>query len=75
MVECKPLPKGSRAMAKGRWTSSRSSVIACRQGLTLVHFSAQRQRFLLDRGCIYGRVTRYGGSISRMTMNPVILSV
>jgi len=25
-----------------------------RQGLTLVQFSAQRKRFLLDRGCIYG---------------------
>jgi hypothetical protein len=24
-----------------------------RQGLTLVHFSAQRKRFLWDRGCIY----------------------
>ena len=23
-----------------------------RQGLTLVHFSAQRKRFLWDRGCI-----------------------
>ena len=25
-----------------------------RQGLTLVHFSAQRKRFLWDRGCIEG---------------------
>ena len=25
---------------------------AARQGLTLVHFSAQRKRFLWDRGCI-----------------------
>jgi len=24
------------------------------QGLTLVHFSAQRERFLWDRGCIEG---------------------
>ena len=26
------------------------------QGLTLVHFSAQLQRFLRDRGCIWGFV-------------------
>jgi hypothetical protein len=25
-----------------------------RQGITLVHFSAQRKRFLWDRGCIKG---------------------
>ena len=24
------------------------------QGLTLVHFSAQRKRFLWERGCVYG---------------------
>jgi len=29
-----------------------SSDAASDQGLTLVHFSAQRKRFLLDRGCI-----------------------
>jgi len=27
---------------------------ARRQGLTLVHFSAQDERFLWDRGCIWG---------------------
>ena len=27
---------------------------ASRQGLTLVHFSAQRKRFMWDRGCMYG---------------------
>ena len=25
---------------------------ACIQGLTLLHFSAQRKRFLWDRGCV-----------------------
>ena len=30
---------------------------------------------LRDRVCSCTRVTRYGGSISRMTMHPVILSV
>jgi hypothetical protein len=28
-----------------------------RQGLTLVHFSAQRKRFLWDGGCIQGKFT------------------
>ena len=28
--------------------------VAVVQGLTLVHFSAQRERFLSDRGCIWG---------------------
>ena len=32
----------------------RSSPAAVDHGLTLVHFSAQRKRFLWDRGCIYG---------------------
>jgi len=29
------------------------------QGLTLVHFSAQRKRFLRDRGCIEGLFRGY----------------
>jgi hypothetical protein len=29
-------------------------VLAAQQGLTLLHFSAQRERFLWDRGCIHG---------------------
>ena len=36
-----------------RWTS-RGSWRSCRQGLTLVHYSAQRTRFLKDKGCILG---------------------
>ena len=32
------------------WTTGQATTTG--QGLTLVHFSAQRQRFLWDRGCI-----------------------
>jgi len=31
-----------------------SLVTAAKQGLTLLHFSAQLKRFLWDRGCIQG---------------------
>jgi len=31
------------------------------QGRTLVHYSAQRKRFLWDRGCIYGLFRGLGG--------------
>jgi sulfate adenylyltransferase subunit 1 (EFTu-like GTPase family) len=34
--------------------SSEDAEAVNRQGLTLVHFSAQHQRFLWDRGCIQG---------------------
>ena len=67
MDECKPLPsiqsarpssmakrlmevKWPRAMRRRRTACSE----ARQQGLTLVHFSAQRKRFLWDRGCIEG---------------------
>ena len=32
--------------------ATRASCEACSQGLTLVHFSVQRKRFLWNRGCI-----------------------
>jgi len=32
---------------------------ASAQGLTLLHFSAQRKRFLWDRGCIQGLFRGY----------------
>ena len=35
-------------------TTQEIHVTVYRQGLTLVHFSAQRKCFLWDRGCIYG---------------------
>ena len=34
-----------------------------RQGLTLVHFSAQRERFLWDRGCIQGLLMGCKGGV------------
>ena len=47
MDECKPLPSSSQPMAR-----SLNSVSAANptddQGLTLVHFSAQRKHVLLD---------------------------
>ena len=33
------------------------------QGLTLVHFSAQRKRFLWDRGCTYGLFEGFLGGV------------
>ena len=38
---------------------SSSLEMASDQGLTLVHFSAQRKRFLWDRGCIEGLLRGY----------------
>jgi len=38
-------------------------VRALRQGLTLVHFSAQRKRILWDRGCIKGLFRGCSGAI------------
>jgi len=34
-------------------TSTPHAATSAAQGLTLVHVSAQRKRFLWDRGCIY----------------------
>jgi hypothetical protein len=48
------------AVAEGELASCRErltlveGVLREWQGLTLVHCSAQRKRFLLDRGCIWG---------------------
>jgi len=46
--ECKPVP-GSRGCAAGVESSG-----TMRQGLTLVHFSAQLKRILWDRGAFRG---------------------
>ena len=56
MDECKPLPTSSSvsSAAPRAATSARMCRSAPRQGLSLVHFSAQRKRFLWDRGCIKG---------------------
>jgi hypothetical protein len=51
--ECMPLPPAGRRSCRRRtrpasWAAGRP---APRQGLTLVHISAQRERFVRDRGC------------------------
>jgi hypothetical protein len=49
-------------LAVNRWVDVCDDAIGCvarrgpkpgQQGLTLVHFSAQRERFLWDRGCVW----------------------
>ena len=38
-----------------RWTAAATAAApTAYQGLTLVHLSAQRQRFLWDKGCLWG---------------------
>jgi hypothetical protein len=51
VAECKTLPLAliDRATHVGSGAGSSATSV---QGLTLVHFMAQRKRFLLDRGCI-----------------------
>ena len=46
----------SESLAKNGDGSDSSAVLGSTvsQGLTLVQFSAQRKRFLSDRGCIWG---------------------
>jgi hypothetical protein len=57
--ECKPLPRkyiASPYVAKHKMVEKNATsrpASPSYQGLTLVHFSAQRKRFLWDRGCIY----------------------
>jgi len=54
---------GRRAGRAGRagWSAGRARSRGGRQGLTLVHFSAQRKRCLWDRGCILGLFREYTG--------------
>ena len=63
MDECKPLPVSSSVWMRRDWNIAvksselkecTSDAQAARQGPTLVYFSAQRKRFLWDRGCIWG---------------------
>ena len=42
-----------------------SSTAAFVQGLTLVHFSVQRKRFVWDRGCIEGLFTGHFAGVRR----------
>ena len=44
--------EGVRVVAQRIKSCLAATVGLGEQGLTLVHFSAQRKRFLLDRGCI-----------------------
>ena len=48
MDQCKPLVIGPPLTV----LPPRERLVAAGQGLTLVHFSAQRYHFLGDRGCI-----------------------
>ena len=51
MGECKPLPSLYRSL---QFVYRSYRELAEEQGRTLVHVSAQRKRFLWDRGCIQG---------------------
>ena len=50
------LPPGFMEEFAARFQAGPGPGPGCVQGLTLVHFSAQRKRFLWDRGCIWGRL-------------------
>ena len=53
MDECKSLADSVPSFAMVTTLSAtRRSSLALAQGLTLVHFSAQRKRFLWERGCV-----------------------
>ena len=66
--ECKPLAATHPLASTDRLSGSplcfvavgghreqvRAAHVRCGQGLTLVHFPAQRKRFLWDRGCVQG---------------------
>ena len=57
MDECKPLPVSAswppvrEPKARPRPLLVRTLGVTLLQGLTLVHFSAQLERFVWDRGC------------------------
>jgi len=54
--ECKPLPLICSRRERSRWCSPRAAslFVTGNQGLTLVHVSAQRKRFVWDRGAFRG---------------------
>jgi hypothetical protein len=49
----KPKVRQRLAVSTLRWLVRHSWPNASAQGLTLVHFSAQRKRFVWDGGCMY----------------------
>jgi len=61
-----PVPPGA-----ARWYASsttRSMGVSCppfNQGLTPVHFSAQLERYLWDRGCVLGLIRGRLGGLGR----------
>ena len=52
MDECKPRVLGRAYQRAGMCGEAWEACL--QQGLTLVHFSAQRKRYLWDKGCIEG---------------------
>jgi len=54
--ECEPLPTTTHFSGSKICSRCESAVAAAGQGLTLVHFSAQLERFVWDRGCTSGVV-------------------
>jgi hypothetical protein len=54
VVNDHPARVSSTLVTAKAWLLVRCSTSTVSQGLTLVHFSAQRKRFLWDRGCTYG---------------------
>jgi len=62
--ECKPLPDRSAARVAGpAGPPAGAGAWAVGQGLTLVHFSAQLERFVWDRGCAQGLCSPCRGGV------------
>jgi hypothetical protein len=59
--ECKPLPLASAALTASVAAAPASPPV--NQGLTLVHFLAQRKRFLWNRGCLSGLIMGCAGGM------------
>ena len=57
-------PTTSRPSMAGTVMIGLLFILASSQGLTLVNFSVQRERFLLDRGCIQGLSRGLSGGVS-----------
>ena len=60
-AECAAEDAAAVAAAADAEHTACAAAAAARQGPTLVHFSAQLQRFLWDRGCILGLFRVYQG--------------
>jgi len=51
VIEAVSVPSDAVAEVPAAAAARRSLALARKQGLTLLHFSAQRKRILWDRGC------------------------